>query len=86
MSEIDGWDDIGLASGYRRENLLGEANQVRILKMAEAAGRPGKSRKIAALTTFDSVFRTLNKNGQSQSSAETEGYRICTRGCTILKL
>jgi hypothetical protein len=87
MGNIYGLDEIGIASGFKQESFLKEAQQNRVLKMAEERVQRRSRRRIVVELTVDFVNDSLKKNRRYHSTSETRDCEDCPQGnCIVIKL
>jgi hypothetical protein len=86
MENIYGLDEIGMASGFKQESFLKEAQQNRVLRMAEDLAQRRSRRRIVVELTVDFVNDSLKKNRRHTSSSEARDCEDCSQGnCIVLK-
>ena len=87
MENIYGLDEIGIASGFKQESFLKEAQQNRVLKMAEDTAQKRSRRRIVVELTVDFVNDSLRKNRRQNPTSEARDCEDCPQGnCIVIKL
>jgi hypothetical protein len=86
MENIYGLDEIGIASGFKQESFLKEAQQNRVLKMAEATAQKRSRRRIVVELTINFMNDSLRKNQRQNPASETRECEDCPQGnCVVFK-